>query len=141
MGSEQNPGPHIVLPNPGLIRCSGSGCSGLWEDVPKGAVAVYPAQVTLEIRNTTVPVLVARYDGSVSIHDIQAAINARYGAWALAESPTSEQKMWRVMPKKLAISLDVGPSGTKQVYYFSIQDRRAKEALSSDQPAGESGKK
>jgi hypothetical protein len=134
VGSAQSKGLHVVLPSHELVRLSGSARSGLWEEVPKDTEAVYPTQVTMEIRDTSVHVLVARYDKSVSIHDIQAAINARYGTWALAESHTTEQKLWRVIPEKLAISLDVGHGGMKEVYYFSIEGKSAGSVLPPDRP-------
>jgi hypothetical protein len=123
VGDGQSRGPGIVLPNHELVQPVGSSCTGIWEEVPKNGNTVYPAQMTLDIRDMSVHSLVARYDASVSISDIQSAINARYGSWALPESPTSTQRLWRVTPERFTISLDVGEGKMKEVYYFRMEGK------------------
>lgn len=47
------------------------------------------------------------YDKSVSLQEVKAAIDQRYGKWALAENDNASVpvKLWRVEPEKFAIQL------------------------------------
>lgn len=98
---------HVALPSAKLIGCSSSGCSQLWQDKPEDANAIYPKQVSIDIQNSCVSGLVARYDRNISIQEIKAAIDERYGKWALGknEDPSVPVKLWRVEPEKFAIQL------------------------------------
>jgi len=69
----------------------------------------------------------AHYDKSVSMDDLKAAIDERYGKWAVAGPPTMQ---WRVISEKFVIQLwaeneqpanaDDMELGTKTVVYLSI---------------------
>ena len=102
-------GRQVILPNSKLIGCSSPGCSQLWLINPPDANAIYPKQVSIDLRDSCPTGIVARYDKSVSIQEIKAAIDQRYGKWALAENDDTSVlvKLWRVEPEKFAIQLAV----------------------------------
>lgn len=105
---KRDDGSHVVLPSAELIGCSSSRCSQLWqEDSSPRANAIYPKQVSIDIRNSCPAGIVARYDGNVPIEEIKAAIDKHYGKWAEAknEAATVPVKLWRVEPEKFAIQL------------------------------------
>ena len=125
----------VILPNSKLIRCVSLECSQLWQDKAPAANDIYPREVTVDLPdNTPCPLgLTAQYDKSVSLDDLKAAIDARYGKWAFAASATSPVKMWRVETERIAIQLrsvterdaklsdDKLEVGTKTVVYMSFQ--------------------
>lgn len=102
-------GRHVVLPNPKLIGCRSSSCSQLREDNPAKTDAIYPRQMTVDFFDTDhCPLgVTALYEKSVSMDDLKAAIDERYGKWALASNDTAPAKLWRVEPEKFAIQLAV----------------------------------
>jgi hypothetical protein len=104
--TQHEPGKHVVLPNPKLLRCMSSDCAQLWQDRPPDANDIYSKQLIVDLYNTPCPLgVMARYDNSVSMDDLKAAINERYGQWALADFSTGSLMMWRVEPEKFAIQL------------------------------------
>lgn len=96
----------IVLPNPELIGCSFSKCSQLWQQ-RTDAKAIYPKQMSMDIKGSCPLGIVARYDASVSLEEIKAAVDQRYGRWAMKENENANIpiKLWRVEPGKYAIQL------------------------------------
>jgi hypothetical protein len=106
----------IVLPNPKLLGCRSSACLQLWQGNPPQANAIYPRQVTIDIfGNDRCPRgILALYEKSVSTDEIKAALDQRYGKWALADFATSPVKLWRVEPEKFAIQLAVTDDRTKE---------------------------
>ncbi len=110
----------IVLPNPQLIHCHTAQCSQLWkEDSPDGGV-VYPAQIFTDLVNGSVNGLTAVYDKSVSIEEVRAAINDRYGKWAV----TTLDGVWRVEPEQLAIMMTKQSDGATQLVCLQFDARR-----------------
>jgi hypothetical protein len=107
----------IVLPNSKLLGCSSSACFQLWQGDLAQANAIYPRQVTIDIfGNDRCPRgISALYEKSVSTDEIKAALDQRYGKWALADFATSSVKLWRVQPEKFAISLTITDDRTKEV--------------------------
>ena len=105
---------HIVLPNPKLLGCRASACSQLWPD-DTSPNAIYPRQVVVEtFGDTPCPLgLQAIYEKSVPLENLKAAIDERYGKWALPSNITSPVKLWRVEPEKFAIQLAVTEDRTK----------------------------
>jgi hypothetical protein len=80
--------------------------------------------------------MTALYDKSVPVGDVKAAIDERYGKWAVPlEDPSGPVKLWRVQPEKFAIQLSVGDKttekmniadvGTKQAIYIAFGGRSA----------------
>jgi hypothetical protein len=114
----QSPG-KVILPNPKLIRCSTSSCPPV---LPDGADprAVYPWQVSLDYTNGSVIGLIALYDQPTSIDDVQAAVNERYGQWALPNFRTGPARLWRVEPEHLAIQLSQPDSGMVRLIYLTF---------------------
>jgi len=51
--------------------------------------------------------MTALYDRSLPLDDVRAAIDERYGKWAIPEFANSSIKIWRVEPEKFAIQLSV----------------------------------
>jgi hypothetical protein len=103
-------GRHVVLPSSRLMGCASSSCSQLWQD--EDANAIYPREVTVDIFGSTgsescLRGVTALYEKSVSIDDVKAAIDQRYGKWAYADTATLPVKLWRVESEKFAISLTV----------------------------------
>jgi len=104
---KHEPGKHVVLPNPKLLRCVSSHCAQLWRDKVPDANDIYPKQVVVDLfDNSPCPLgVMARYDKSVSMDDLKAAIDEHYGQWALANNDTAPVKLWRVKTEKFAIQL------------------------------------
>ena len=105
-------GGHIVLPNEKLLSCKSSSCSQLYSDA--GPNDIYPRQVIVDFfgsngSESCVRGVVAIYEKSVSIDDLSAAIDQRYGKWKHADMPT----LWRVEPQKFVIQLGVTGDRTK----------------------------
>ena len=110
-------------------------CSQLWQDKAPEANDIYPKAVKVELPdNTPCPLGVsAQYDKSVSLDDLKAAIDARYGKWAGLTNDTSPVKSWRVESERFSIQLrkiterdaalsdDKLEVGTKTVVYSSFQ--------------------
>ena len=79
--------------------------------------------------------MTALYDRSISLDDIKAAIDERYGKWAVSEFVNSPVKIWRVEPEKFAIQLNVASKkdekrniaeeGTRQAVYLAFGGRSA----------------
>ncbi len=108
-------GRHVVLPNPKLLGCRSSGCSQLWQDNPAEANAIYPREVIVDLlgNNPCSFGVVALYEKSVSMDDLKASIDERYGKWARADNATLPVKLWRVEPRKFAIQLAVTEDRTE----------------------------
>jgi hypothetical protein len=105
-------GGHIVLPNEKLMSCKSSSCSQLWSDA--GPNDIYPRQVMVDFfgsagSESCVRGSAAIYEKSVSIDDLKAAIDQRWGKWKYADNA----KLWRVEPQKFAIQLGVTADRTK----------------------------
>ncbi|MFY9561598.1 MAG: hypothetical protein WAQ52_15300 [Terriglobales bacterium] len=76
----------------------------------------------------------AHYDKSVSMDDLKAAIDERYGKWAVAGFTTGSVMLWRVVPEKFVIQLgaadkrdersDGVEAGTKNVIYLSLSSAK-----------------
>jgi hypothetical protein len=120
----------IVLPNPKLLRCKSSDCYQVWlENSPK-TNAVFPKQVSIDMNQSCLYGMTALYDKSVALDDIRAAIDERYGKWAVPELVNSPLRVWRVEPEKFAIQLAVATrkdekrnmaeAGTKQAIYIAF---------------------
>jgi hypothetical protein len=77
--------------------------------------------------------MTALNDKSLSLEDIKAAMDERYGKWAV----TQLVPVWRVEPEKFAIQLGIsdkkgekrnmGEVGTKEVIYIAFGGRSACE--------------
>jgi hypothetical protein len=134
-GQVESEARHVILPNPTLLRCVSLACSQLWQDKAPEPNDIYPKAVTVELPdNTPCPLAVsAQYDKSVSLDDLKAAIDARYGKWAGLTNSTSPVKSWRVESERFSIQLrnvtardaalsdDKLEVGTKTVVYTSFQ--------------------
>jgi hypothetical protein len=131
--TEQNGG-RIVLPNPKLLRCKSSDCSRLWLAQPE-VNGVFPKQVTIDMNQSCLYGMTVLFDRSIPVDDITAAIDERYGKWAVPEFVKSPLKIWRVEPEKFAIQLSVASkkdekrniadAGTRQVLYLAFGGKSA----------------
>jgi len=111
----------IVLPDFKLAGSSVSNLSGIWQDrQPTDADAIYPKAVSIDMDSNVVQGLTAIYDKSVSINEIQAAINKRYGKFAMARFEMPPVMLWRIEPEKFAISLSEADDGMKQLIYLKF---------------------
>jgi hypothetical protein len=123
----------VILPNPKLLKCVSSDCSQLWQDKAPDANDIRPKQVVVDLlRDDYCPTgVMAHYDKSVSIDDLKAAIDERYGKWAMAHFTSGPVMLWRVESEKFVISLSTSDKqeeereglepGTKTVIYLSFQ--------------------
>jgi hypothetical protein len=59
--------------------------------------------------------ILALYEKSVSMEEINAALDQRYGKWAQGSNAALPVKLWRVEPEKFAIQLAVTHDRTKEV--------------------------
>ena len=125
----------IVLPNPKLLRCKSSDSYQLWLENSADTNAVFPKQVSIDMNQNCLYGIRAIYDQSVSLEDIQAAVNERYGKWAVTELTKTQLRVWRVEPEKFAIQLaafskkdekrNLGEAGTKEAIYIAFGGRSA----------------
>lgn len=127
---------HLVLPNSKLLRCKSSDCFQLWSEKTPEANAVFPKQLKIDMNQKCLYGMTAIYDKPVAVEDVKAAIDERYGKWAVSlEDPSGPVKLWRVEPEKFAISLSVADkkdekmniadAGTKQAIYIAFGGRSA----------------
>jgi hypothetical protein len=108
---------HIVLPNPALLGCNTANCTQVLPDEDAGPGAIYPWQVSLDFTDGKVIGLMAFYDQPATIDNVQAAIDERYGQWAMADFRTGPVRIWRVdPPHKFAIQLSGAYGGTLLIY-------------------------
>ncbi len=123
---------HLVLPNPKLLRCSSSDCFSLWLEKPPEANAVYPKQTIIDMNQNCLYGMMVLYDKTVPLADVKAAIDERYGKWALPSNDDAgvSLRLWRVEPEKFAIQLSVADkkdekrniaeAGTKRAIYIAF---------------------
>ena len=120
----------LVLPNPKLLRCKSADCFQLWAETPTEPSAIFPKQLSIDMRQNCLYGMTATYDKSVSLDDVKAAIDERYGKWALAEFANLPIKLWKVEPEKFVIQLherdkrherlNVDEAGTKQAIHIAF---------------------
>jgi hypothetical protein len=128
-------GRRVVLPNPKLLRCKSSDCYQLWLEKSAETNAIFPQQFTIDMNQSCLYGMTALYDRSVPLDDIRAAIDERFGKWAVPEFVNSPLKIWRVGPEKFAIQLSVASkkdekrniadSGSIQAIYIAFGGRSA----------------
>ena len=126
--------PTIVLPNPKLLTCKGADCPGLWLKESEHN-AVFPMQLSIDTEQGCVYGMTARYDKSLSIDDLAAAIDEQYAKWIVPHFEKGALRLWRVEPEKFAIQLAVmdkrdekrgiAEAGTKQVIFLPFGARAA----------------
>jgi len=124
----------VVLPDPKLLRCGSSNCSGLWLGGRQPS-DVFPKQLHLDLNQNCVYGLTAFYDKSVSIHDIELAIDEHYLESKNLDFEKTRMRLWRVEPEKFAIQLseadkkdekrEAVEAGTKYVIYIAFGGRTA----------------
>ena len=113
-------GTHVVLPNAYLVGCKAPSCYQVLPDASSDPSAVYPWQVRLDFNQPAIIGLIALYDQPTSMDDVQAAVDARYGKWAMADFRTGPVRLWRVEPpEKFVINLSVNDDGMAQLIYLS----------------------
>jgi|SRR5579862_1996135 len=127
-----HPPHHIVLPNPALVGCKTGTCTQVLPDKIADADAIFPWQVLVDFNGREVIGLIAFYDQPTSINDLQAAIDERYGKWAMASFRTGSVRLWRVEPERIAIQLSGADSGMVQVIYLIFDAKHP----ASDQAKG-----
>ena len=76
----------------------------------------------------------ARYDKSVSLDDLKAAIDERYGKWSVSGFTSGSVMLWHVESEKFTIQLaaldkrderrEGVEAGTKSVIYLSIDPKK-----------------
>jgi hypothetical protein len=117
----------LVLPNAKLLRCKSSDCFQLWLEKPAEANAVFPKQLIIDMNQNCLYGMTALYDKSIRVEDVRAAIDERYGKWALPlDDRSGPVKLWRVEPEKFAIQLSVGDKETEKM---NIADAGAKQTI------------
>ncbi len=105
--SVQGSKPNIVLPNPKLLTCKFSDCSQLWLDKVAAANATFPKQLIIDSNQRCIYGMTALYEKSISLEELEAAIDQQYGKWAVPGFEKSSIRLWRVEPEKFAIQLSV----------------------------------
>jgi hypothetical protein len=83
----------LVLPNPKLLRCKSSDCFQLWLETPAEGNAVFPNHLMIDMKQDCLYGMTALYDKSISVGEVKAAIDERYGKWVLADSAKSPVKL------------------------------------------------
>lgn len=133
--AREESGKQFVLPNPKLLRCAPSECNALWLENASDPNAVFPKQLIIDMDQNCLYGFTVKYDKSVPVADVRAAIDERYGKWAVAGFKNSALGLWRVEPEKFAIQLTeidrkdekrhVAEAGTKEVIYLAFGGRAA----------------
>jgi hypothetical protein len=82
--------------------------------------ATYPWQVLVDINGGEVIGLIALYDQPTTMDDLQAAVDERYGKFAMAQFRTGPARLWRVEPEKTTIQLSVAGTGMVQLIYLTF---------------------
>src|SRR5882762_3715613 len=91
----------LALPNAKLLRCKSSDCFQLWLEKSAETNAVFPKQLVIDMNQNCLYGMTATYDKSIPVEDVRAAIDERYGRWALPlDDPSGPVKLWRVEPEK-----------------------------------------
>jgi hypothetical protein len=125
----------FILPNSKLLRCKSSDCFQLWSEKSVEADAVFPKQLVLDMNQGCIYGMTVSWDKSIPVDEVKAAIDERYGKWALGQFVNSAMKLWRVEPEKFAIQLTVADkkdekmnmaeAGTKQAIYIAAEGKSA----------------
>jgi hypothetical protein len=117
-------GAHLVLPNDSLIGCKTPSCYQVLPHASSDAGPIYPWQVRLDFNQPAVIGLIALYDQPTTIDDVQAAIDQRYGKWALTGFRTGPVRLWRIdPPHKFVINLSTNSDGMVQLIYLSYDPK------------------
>jgi len=66
--------------------------------------------------------LIALYDQPTTIADVDAAVNERYGKWAVPEFK-GPMWGWRVTPEKFVIQLTTNSDGMAQLIYLTFNPK------------------
>ena len=115
----------LVLPNPKLLRCKSADCFQLWLETPTEPNAIFPKQLVIDMKQNCLYGMTATYDKSVSLDDVKAAIDERYGKWELAQFANSPIKLWRVESEKFAIQLHVADKKDEKMKIAEAGTQRA----------------
>jgi len=111
---------HVVLPNPALLGCQTANCTQVLPDEDVGPNAIYPWQVLVDFTDGKVIGLIAYYDQPTTTDELQAAVDERYGQWAMADFRTGPVRIWRVEPpQKFVIQLGRSGGGMAQLIYLT----------------------
>jgi hypothetical protein len=111
----------VVLPNPALLGCSGKDCAHLWLGDETGVNALYPKQLLLDTKGGSPYGLMAIYKKPISIDDVRAAVQQRYGKWALQVNGKPLRDIWRVETEKFVVSVQTDNDGNARVIYLAFQ--------------------
>jgi hypothetical protein len=112
----------VILPDPNVIRCTPSNCPSVLPD-GRDPHVVYPWQVSLDYNHGSVIGLTALYDDPTSIDDVRAAVNERYGKFALTSNGKILENNWRVESEQIAIGLSTNEYGMVQLIYLSFDPK------------------
>lgn len=125
---------HVVLPSPQLLRCKSADCYQLWSEKPE-ADAIFPNQLLMDMNQDCLYGMEAIYDKSVSLHDIESAINEHYSGSKMADFEKTHLRLWRVESEKFSIQLSesnkktekmgLGEVGTKHAIYIAFGGKSA----------------
>ena len=100
--------------------------------MPTEPSAIFPKQLSIDMKQNCLYGMTATYDKSVSLADVKAAIDERYGKWAYPENDDAgiPVKLWRVEAERFAIQLSVADKkagkmniaevGTKQAIFIAF---------------------
>lgn len=109
---------HIVLPNPALVGCKSASCYQVAGRILRRK-RYYPWQVSLDFNQPAIIGLTAFYDQPTSSDDVKAAIDERYGKWAVPHFTAGPVLIWRVEPPTgFVIQLSTSDKGMVQVIYL-----------------------
>jgi hypothetical protein len=96
---------------------------------------VFPNQLLMDMNQDCLYGLTALYDKSVSVHDIELAIDEHYSGSKNSDFDKASIRLWRVESEKLAIQLSESDkkdekrggaeAGTKHVIYIAFGGRSA----------------
>jgi hypothetical protein len=98
--------------------------------------AVYPKQLLIDMNQDCLYCLQAIYDKSVSVQDVEVAIDGHYLASKNTDFEKSPLRLWRVESEKFAIQLSAddkkdvkrnisAEAGTKRIIYIAFGGRSA----------------
>jgi hypothetical protein len=108
----------IMFPNPDLVQCHWTECFQLWEEYPADLTAIFPTQIVTHLDGRSIVTLTAVYDKSVSLEEMQSALDARFAKFRV----TGQALTWKVVPMQFVIQLSARSDATKQLVYSQIRE-------------------
>jgi hypothetical protein len=123
----------VILPSIKLVRCMTSDCFQLLQDDPPRPGDIYPEHIDVAFLDRWCPFgLTARYNKAVSLEELKAALEKRYGKGTTENWPNGPAVTWEVESAHVLVVLDTADKrmaenqhveeGTKSIHYHDTSN-------------------